>query len=44
MDGAENSLAAAGQLFHKVTDGPGGLAVEAGGGFVEEEEELGFGG
>jgi hypothetical protein len=44
MDGTQDSLAVARELFHKVADGPRGLTVEAGGRFIEEEKEFGTGG
>lgn len=42
MDCAEDCLSLVGEFAEEITDCPGCLAVEAGGWFVEEEEEFGF--
>lgn len=43
VDGAQDSLAAGRELADERGHGPGGLAVEARGGLVEEEQEVGLG-
>lgn len=43
VDGAQDSLAVAGELLHEVADGPRCLTVETGRGLVEEEQQLGTG-
>lgn len=44
MNGAQNGLAIIGEFVDERADGPGGLTVETRGRFVEEEEQVGFGG
>ena len=43
VDGAQHGLAGVGELAEEDADGPGALRVEAAGGLVEEEEQLGLG-
>jgi len=40
VNSAENGLTGLGKLLHQIADSPGGLRVETGGRFVQEEKEL----